>query len=181
MFVNLKLKFKLSLVYWLNLTQFKIESKISFLNNFLKIFKGLAKFFYHKSPNHVQIPDLGHFLENIITLLNLYLVLILEQSIVRAHLLDAKFLFWSWWRSALNEINDLALYLWKISGLALLQHNKHTYILKNAQFIGVFSSKKSYLSIVTSCKRSKRKVNMRQIINYFLYWSWFYQSFLTSF
>ena len=51
-------------------------------DNFLKILKGLAIFFYHKSPNHVQIPDLGHFLEKIITLLNLYLVLLLEQSIV---------------------------------------------------------------------------------------------------
>ena len=113
--------------------------------------------------------------------LNLNGALPSRKSFIRAHLLNAKFLFWSWWRSALNEINNLALYLWKISGLALLQHNKHPYILKNAQFIGVFSSKKSYLSIVTSCKRSKRKVNMRQIINNFLYWSWFYQSFLTSF
>ena len=43
----------------------------------------MANFFYHKSPNHVQIPDLGHFLEKIITLLNLYLVLLLEQSIVQ--------------------------------------------------------------------------------------------------
>ena len=82
-----------------------------------------------------------------------------KSFLIRAHLLNAKFLFWSWWRSALNEINNLALYLWKISGLALLQHNKHTYILKNAQFIGVFSSKKSYLSIDTSCKKKENMPN----------------------
>ena len=36
----------------------------------------------NKSSNHVQICDLGHFLGKNMTLLNLYLVLLLEWSIV---------------------------------------------------------------------------------------------------
>ena len=82
MLVNLKLKFKLSLVYWLNSTQFKIESKISFLRKILRNILRFGKFFCYKLPNHVQIYDLWHFLGKIITLLNLCLVLLLEQSIV---------------------------------------------------------------------------------------------------
>ena len=82
MLVNLKLKFKLSLVYWLNSTQFKIESEICFLRKILKNIFRFGNFFCCKSPNHVQIYDLGHFLGKIITLLNLCLVLLLEQSIV---------------------------------------------------------------------------------------------------
>ena len=38
---------------------------------------------YHRSSNHIQIHDLGHFLGKIMTLLNLYLVLLLEWSIVQ--------------------------------------------------------------------------------------------------
>ena len=82
MLASLKLKFKLSLVYWLNSTQFKIESKISFLRKILRNILRFGKFFCYKLPNHVQIYDLGHFLGKIITLLNLCLVLLLEQSIV---------------------------------------------------------------------------------------------------
>ena len=37
---------------------------------------------YHRSSIHIQIHDLGHFLGKIMTLLNLYLVLLLEWSIV---------------------------------------------------------------------------------------------------
>ena len=54
MLVNLKLKFKLSLVYWLNLTEFKIESKISLLRKILRNILRFGKFFCYKSPNHVQ-------------------------------------------------------------------------------------------------------------------------------
>ena len=82
MLASLKLKFKLSLVYWLNSTQFKIESKISFLRKILRNILRFGKFFCYELPNHVQIYDLGHFLGKIITLLNLCLVLLLEQSIV---------------------------------------------------------------------------------------------------
>ena len=70
------------MVYWLNLTQLDIESEICFLKNFFfKILKDMAKN-YHRSSIHIQIHDLGHFLGKIMTLLNLYLVLLLEWSIV---------------------------------------------------------------------------------------------------
>ena len=82
MLVNLKLKFKLSPVYLLNSTQFKIESEICSLRKILKNIFRFGNFFCCKSPNHVKIYDLGHFLGKIITLQNLCLVLLLEQSIV---------------------------------------------------------------------------------------------------
>ena len=64
------------------MTQFKIESKFLFIFKiFFEILIDLAKNDY-KSSNHVQLPGLGHFLGKIITLLNLYLVLLLEWSIV---------------------------------------------------------------------------------------------------
>ena len=64
------------------MTQFKIESKFLFIFKiFFEILIDLAKN-DHKSSNHVQLHDLGHFLGKIITLLNLYLVLLLEWSIV---------------------------------------------------------------------------------------------------
>ena len=68
---------------WLNLTEFKIESKISLLRKILRNILRFGKFFCYKSPNHVQIYDLGHFLGKIMTLLNLCLVLLLDQSIVQ--------------------------------------------------------------------------------------------------
>ena len=34
---------------------------------------------YHRSSIHIQIHDLGHFLGKIMTLLNLYLVLLLDR------------------------------------------------------------------------------------------------------
>ena len=62
---------------WLNL-------KLSLLfvfNIFFEVLIDSAKNDY-KSSNHVQLHDLGHFLDKIITLLNLDLVLLLEWSIV---------------------------------------------------------------------------------------------------
>ena len=39
---------------WLNLTEFKIESKISLLRKILRNILRFGKFFCYKSPNHVQ-------------------------------------------------------------------------------------------------------------------------------
>ena len=109
MLASLKLKFKLSLVYWLNSTQFKIESKISFLRNILRNILRFGKFFCYKLPNHVQIYDLGHILGKIITLLNLCLVLLLEQSIVQgSHYLDSPSPIFS--NSIIHLRNQIKLY-----------------------------------------------------------------------
>ena len=62
-----------SIRYWVRNLFFKIF--------FFKILKDMAKN-YHRSSIHIQIHDLGHFLGKIMTLLNLYLVLLLEWSIV---------------------------------------------------------------------------------------------------
>ena len=107
--MKLWLILKLSLVCWLNFTQSKIESEISlkkglnsklspkflfkkalnlklspkflFKNFFYKILKELTKN-DHKSLNHIQIHNLGHFLGKNIPWLNLVLVLLLKWSIV---------------------------------------------------------------------------------------------------
>ena len=59
----------------------KLSSKFLFKNFFYKILKELTKN-DHKSLNHIQIHNLGHFLGKNIPWLNLVLVLLLKWSIV---------------------------------------------------------------------------------------------------